>query len=203
MKRVYFDLETSGLSPYSEITQIAAIAVDWHTSEKSVFETKLKFDVERANERALEINHYSPEAWADAPAQAKGLELFANFLRNHTTLKKYSKRGNIYMVAQLVGHNAAAFDFPILSNSFRRNKLFLPADYHIRDTLQLAFIYSDLLGVAFDDYKLVTFAKYFNCLEDNAHDALVDVKMCAEIDRCMMQSLSDRLESAQVEACQI
>lgn len=180
---VFIDLETGGTDIHrSPIIQIAAIAVsaDQITDQ---LEIKVCFDESQADPEALRLNSYEREEWqkcAIAPAMARG-KLCA-FLKKHATVQMVSQRtGNPYMVAQLAGHNAAAFDGPMLQAWFKAANEFFPASYRILDTLQLAMWTFHGIADGPKDFKLTTVAEYLGIAVENAHDALADVRMSHRI----------------------
>ncbi|MCP4900894.1 MAG: 3'-5' exonuclease [bacterium] len=175
---VFFDLETSGISPWrDEITQIAAVAVEADGTEAARFgPMRVQFDVEKASPEALKINHYSEEKWKDAVAPSEMVQRFYDFLQDHSTVKQISKRGNPYWVAQLAGHNIARFDMQFLRSAFKRVDQFCPIRLIPLDTFFLAAwrFHGDEDAPA--DLKLETLAKHFSIeFEGEAHDAMADV----------------------------
>jgi len=65
MITTYFDLETTDVDiARSEITQLAAVAVDSNFREVGFFTRLIRIDEKRANPEALRINHYDPARWA-------------------------------------------------------------------------------------------------------------------------------------------
>jgi DNA polymerase III epsilon subunit-like protein len=94
-----------------------------------------------------------------------------------------SKAGNPYYVAILKGYNAVTFDFPRLKRAFGNR--FIPAAFLVRDVMQLVLEYfdanPDLPQPA--NYRQPTIAEYFGIDTKCAHDALVDVRLCAAIHR--------------------
>ena len=137
-KLVFFDLETGGLDPKRHpIIQVAAIAVDAGSlREVETFEQKVSFALEAADHEALSMNSYDEVAWQDAARPSLAASRFSEFLGRHATIERMSKRQTPYYVAQLVGHNAAAFDGPFLKEWFSSLGLFLPASWHVLDTMQ-------------------------------------------------------------------
>lgn len=179
-KIVFFDLETSGLSPWkNEIIQVAAVVVKSDDfSEIARFGPfRVSFDVEKASPEALKINHYEATAWEDAISQKQLVDDFGDFLRDHSTVKMTSRAGNPYYVAQLAGHNILRFDMPFLQATFKREGgQFLPARFIGLDTLQLA------AWKYFDDpnapknLKLEDLVEFLGAkFEGKAHDAMADV----------------------------
>lgn len=197
MRQVYFDLETGGTDLDSPIIQIAAIATDGEDVLEE-FEVKIEFDEADATKEALEINSYDPEVWKEhAVPEKTALTMFGTFCKGYADLELISKAGNPYYVAQLVGHNAAKFDGPMIqhhANKYPPKGIWLAASFIPRDTMQLAQYYQLLTGTKFPDLKLTTIANYFGVEEEDAHDALVDVRMTHNIEIAMLDELQRMIE---------
>lgn len=187
MTTVYFDFETGGLLPNQPNIQLAAVAVDDAFNELDSFEAKIQFDVNAADAKALEINHYSEELWKlTALPEAEVVVQFQQFLRKHATVDMVSKRtGNTYKVARLAGHNAATFDNPRLMDAFKRHNQFLPAHPLAMDTMQRAMWFAHENGIQFESLKLGALCAYFKIALPDAHDALADVRGCVALAKAM------------------
>jgi DNA polymerase III alpha subunit (gram-positive type) len=78
------DLETTHLDPtYGEVLQIGAVRVDQKTlAIEALFQAKLEpLHICTAQPKSLEVNGYTPEAWADAVSQEDGFKSFFSFAR--------------------------------------------------------------------------------------------------------------------------
>lgn len=184
MKLVFFDLETGGLELRHPVIQLAAIALE-DFAEVATFEAKIRFDEKVADPEALKLNSYDAETWR-RESRPEGLVVneFSAFLRAHSHCEMISKRtGRPYMVARLAGHNAAAFDAPRLQAMFKRHSAFLPAAYQVMDTLQLALWFT---GGARASYRLADLCTEYGISAAGAHDALADVRMCAQLARVLL-----------------
>lgn len=193
---VFFDLETGGLKPNSPIIQIGAIAV-CKLSVVEEFEVKLKFDLAYADPKALEINNYTKEAWADAQPEAKALARFSKMLRRHSCVDKVSKRGKHYKVARLAGHNIARFDCPIIRAAYERLDEFMPADlFRPLDTLHLAWwkFAEEPADNQPERFTLTALCEHYNIgrlgntplADTKLHDALADCHASFEIAKCIL-----------------
>lgn len=179
---VFFDFETGGIEPSKPEIQLAAVACDEFFQEVGSFESKISFNEADADPRALEINHYTPEAWKDAPNGETVIRNFAKFVDRFKSVEMISKRtGKPYSVARLAGHNAATFDAPRLRRMFDAAGCFMPCHPIPLDTLQLALWHFQCAGIKPENFQLSTIAKYFGIDADGAHDALADVRLCARI----------------------
>lgn len=183
---VFFDFETGGTEPQHPNIQLAAIAVrDW--KEVAFFERKIKFDPAACDPSALLINHYSAAKWVDAVEEAEAASAFVDFLQSHADMQLISKKGNPYNVARLAGHNICSFDMPRLRSMMDKalDGTFWPGCWwYPLDTLQLAIWHFTRNRLPFPkNFQLSTLASHFGVtpLEGEAHDALVDVRMCAKI----------------------
>lgn len=184
MKLVFFDTETGGLEPSHPMIQIAAVATE-NFVEVAAFEAKIRFDGKDADPEALKLNSYDAEIWKrEAQPESLVVEDFAAFLREHSHCEMVSKRtGRPYSVARLGGHNAATFDAPRLQATYRQHNAFLPAHPQVMDTLQLALWFT---GGSLGSYKLADLCADYGIESAGAHDALADVRMCAQLARCLL-----------------
>lgn len=178
---VYFDLEAGGLELHHPIIQLAAVAIDEYGVELGSYNQRLQFNIGDCDPYALELNHYTPEAWADAISLKEAVATFGNFLKKYKSVKCVSKRtGSPYMVARVGGYNAAAFDMPRLRNLFATQ--FLPAHAMVLDVLQLALWYFELFpNHKPENLKLATVCAYFEIPLERAHDALSDVRATGQL----------------------
>jgi DNA polymerase III epsilon subunit-like protein len=185
MTTIYFDLETGGVVN-EPVIQLAAVAVDEKFNEVASFEQKLTFDTLECNAKALEVNGYTPEAWANAVPPAQCIRQFSNWLKPLSTVEMISKRtGQPYMVARLAGYNALSFDLPRLRALY--GDQFFPCSYHVRDILQRAMFYFDENPNGKPkDLKLTTMAEHFGIPIDGAHDALFDCRLAVAVHRKMV-----------------
>jgi DNA polymerase III epsilon subunit-like protein len=180
MKTVVFDFETGGLESQPSIQLAAIVVVDATGKEVAQFEQKIRFDVAACDPKALEINRYSAEAWKDAISPSAAADRFATFVKPHCCIEAFSKRtGRPFSVAKLAGYNAVTFDWPRLKALFADR--FLPCSYHVRDVMQRAMFWFDEHGKKPKDLKLTTVCEYFGIETENAHDALADVRMTAQL----------------------
>jgi len=176
---VFFDTETSGLLDYKhEIIQIGAI------SGNSEFEVKLRFDMDKADPKALEMNCYNEDVWAEeAVDPEEAMNAFSEFLEDFKFVGKVGKKsGKPYKVARLVGHNASTFDKGFMMALYRTYDAFMPFEFKIWDTQQLA-MWS--LPDA-EHHKLEVLCEYYNIDIGNAHDALADAIATRRVAWCLM-----------------
>jgi len=189
---VFFDVETGGLETWRPIIQIAAIAIGSDGQELEEFEAKLRFDERIADPKALRKIHYSPERWnREARPPCIVAQAFAHLLMRHATIDQTSAGGRVFQVAQLVAHNAE-FDGPFLRAWYERMHLFLPASPRVLCTVQRAMwaFHEDKSLTPPADFRLGTLCQYFGIplKEDEAHDALNDVRATVRLYRAILHS---------------
>lgn len=172
---VFYDLETSGLDErYNEIIQIAAYA----PLTGKELDIKVKFDISKADPKALEINHYNENAgdWLNAYDSTEARVEFTRFIKEHATLKRIAKvSGRPWYTAAVAGHNINKFDDKWMEVWYEDK--FRPFEYRTYDTLTLAL----WVLPNRESYQLGDLAEYFGISTENAHDALADVKMNAKV----------------------
>jgi len=178
-------VETSGLDcKKHEIIQLAAYA----PATEEYFNEYIQFDVSKADKTALEINHYNEELWKKkAIDKVSACSKFRDFLCEHKSVERISKKNKKYAVAVLSGHCAAKFDMPFLIEMFQSCDEFLPADFRCYDTMQLALWgLRDLM-----DYTLEGLTKHFDICShgEKFHDAFIDVRYNATVAAYLLRSL--------------
>jgi len=190
MHIVFVDVETSGLDPRRyEITQIAAAAVsDWVVVD--AFECKLRFDIEKADSRALEINHYDSVVWAGkaiSPSMAKFS--FDCFLR------KYADKEHVRGWDCRIGAHNAPFDMSFVKQLYKQNPYYhsdgslLGLDAVIEiDTLKLARQYFKDKKVGPLSYKLGDLCDFFEIKYDKRHEAMADVLATVKLAKVLTEA---------------
>jgi DNA polymerase III epsilon subunit-like protein len=179
---VFYDLETSGLEEYHEITQAAFAVFDGNRLMASL-EIKVKFDVSKASPEALQVNHYTPEAWVDAYEPVDAAKTIQKFLKIYAHIEQVGKKsGKPFKVAQLAGFNNLRFDADKLQKFFKGVDVFLPASFVQLDVLQLAlwFYYRNPDSKP-ENMKLETLCQVWGVKISNAHDALSDTIATGEL----------------------
>ena len=197
-----FDFETDGSDPKScSPVQIAAVIIDplkfeiVHNSEFNIF---FKPEVLANNEEYqyttdildfhAKVKGSSKEAvlaeWKKYPSQDQSWKLFTNYLTMHHS--RSSKKSQ-FSAPIAAGYNINRFDLPIIdrlsrkygnTNKEERTDIFYPRD--VLDIMNLVFYWFENNG-DLKNLSLDTLRDYLGINKDGAHDALKDVKDCAEI----------------------
>jgi len=159
---VWLDTETTGLNPnLNDIIEIAIIRVENDGSEKVMH---LFINVERpdnARPRALEINGYTPEKWAERGA-LDGAEAWRQIAES-----------GILEEAIIAGQNVR-FDAAFINASFERHGIESRMDYHLYDTCTLAL---EHLRPWVTSISLVPLCVALGVPVVDAHTALADTRM--------------------------
>jgi DNA polymerase III epsilon subunit-like protein len=197
-----FDFETDGSDPKScSPVQIAAIIIDPLKLEivpNSEFNIFFKPEVLANDEQYqyttdildfhAKVRGSSKEAileeWKKYPAQDQSWKLFTNYLTMHHT--RSSKKSQ-FSAPIAAGYNINRFDLPIIdrlsrkygnTNKEERSDIFYPRD--VLDIMNLVFYWFENNG-DLKNLSLDTLRDYLGINKEGAHDALKDVKDCAEI----------------------
>lgn len=179
---VYFDVETGGVEPHHPTIQLAAIAVDEGGAETSSFEQLIEFEEAACDPAALAMNHYDRDKWSLAVTPIVCARKFAAWLQPFQSVLMTSKRtGAPYTVAQLAGYNALTFDLSRVKALF--GKSFFPCSYQVLDVLQrVHFWFVEHPDESRpENLKLSTVAAWLGIDTSGAHEALTDVRLCAEV----------------------
>lgn len=197
-----FDFETDGSDPkVCSPVQIAAVIIDPIKLEivpNSEFNIFFKPEVLANDENYTyttdildfhaKVRGSSKEdilnEWKAYPSQEQSWKLFVNYLSMHHTR---SNKKSQFSAPIAAGYNINRFDLPIIDrlsrkygnvNKEERSDVFFPRD--VVDIMNLIFYWfehnNDL-----KNYTLDSIRDYLGINKEGAHDALKDVKDCAEI----------------------
>lgn len=160
--RVFVDCETTGLDDaIQEIIEICLMAADGSI----LFQSKVKpRHIETAHPRALEVNGYNEEDWADAPYFSEVAE-------------------EIYKILKWciwIGHNPS-FDLGFVKAELKRvdEKYLKGLGYHTIDTV--GFAEEHLSDIGLDSLSLVNVCKFLRIELKNAHTAEADTEACRQV----------------------
>jgi len=197
-----FDFETDGSNPDTcSPVQIAAVIIDpinLNIIEGSEFNINFKPEVLEKDENYeyttdildfhAKVRNSSKadilQQWKKYPKQEHSWQLFVNYLENfHTRTTKKSQ----FSAPIAAGYNIHRFDLRIIDrlsvkyknlNKESKTDLFYPRD--TVDIMNLIFYWFENNN-ELSSYSLDNVRKYFGISSEGAHDALKDVKDCAEI----------------------
>lgn len=200
---VFFDIETSVESRVAVkdskdvVTQIAAVSVNPVTFEVlDMFESKILFDMEKADKRILTTYGYSPEKWEGAKDSFTVAKDFINWLKKYQWFEKESKNGNPYYTCIGGGHNIGGFDIDVMLNWFisvnqdNNTKLFFPIGRFPRvDTMELICAYEFKNNIYFPSHKLPDLCEHFGITLNDWHNAMSDVLASVELAKVLKQLL--------------
>lgn len=169
---VVIDTETSGLDPnVHEVIELAAVRLHPTTLEVKAehCEKVVPQNIEKAEPKALQVNGYTPEKWADATPRRDALINFSRVCQNGVW----------------VGHNAQ-FDRRFVMAAFWREKMPMPAmDYRQVCTVSMGW---PLVATGkLTSVSLENLCNYFGIDNTGAHSALVDVYRTIEVYRRLME----------------
>jgi len=160
--RVFFDTETTGLNAgEQEILSVGIVRIETDGTRRT-FTTKVKpVRLEKAQSKALEMNAYTDEEWADAPIFADVADEIVGMLR-----------GTV-----IIGHNIK-FDLAFLDaelkiagkRGFARNEV---------DTMTIA--YEHLCPLGLEKLALDKIRDFLGWSKDGAHTALFDAETCERL----------------------
>lgn len=160
MKCAVIDTETTGLIPGEAVViEFAVVCLDG-LNEVDRWVTKIKpteDEIKRAHPKALSINGYTPEAWADAPSL---LEVAPDILSR--------LEGRV-----LVGHNVA-FDEQILKAHFASHGIREKIPFRKIDTQVL--VWEHLFPLGLNHAALDSVREFLGWSKDGAHTAMKDVE---------------------------
>ena len=175
---VFIDVETTGLDPLKhEMLEVGAVVAHPDVDVVDVFSAKIKpMRIESAHPRALEVNGYTEEAWADAKPLFEVLPSFLAFVKG----------------AVIGGHNVR-FDAGFVNAAVAQLGLDLRIDYHLVDTCTLA--YEHLVPHGLKSMSLANVCKFIGIPpEDATHRALAGAQKSMDVYRALTRATDeDRL----------
>lgn len=182
MKKLFYDLETTGLTHWKHgIHQLACIYEDEHNkvTDKLVIDFK-PHEKAIIDEEAIKVSGKTIEFIENSMNQFQAYNTFINFLSNKCD--KYNKQDKIH----LIGYNNSGFDNAFLKAMFVQcgDKYF--NSWFWIDTIDVMVLASNKLAKirhTLPDFKLSTVAKYLkiNVDETKLHDALYDIELTKQV----------------------
>jgi DNA polymerase III epsilon subunit-like protein len=161
--RCYIDTETTGLKPeYHEIIEIAIICENEKGEIVESFISKIKPEhIDRASDKALQINGYNDKDWRNAPS----FEQIANKIR-------LMLDGCIW-----IGHRPQ-FDYEFIQEAFFRCGC-VPIRCRLIDTTVL--VYEHLLPLGCDGLSMDSARRFLFLDDSQAHTAGFDAKQTRDL----------------------
>lgn len=193
---VFIDIETS-VDPEAiekmekpPVIAISAMAVDYETLEVlEVFNKRIKFRMDIADPKILQLIGYTDEKWADAEPPATVARQFSEWVDKYRWHTKEGQYGP-YQTAIAGGHNCDGFDIPVLKKWYAalgkhyRKKFYLSIAYQPSiDTLTLARNYQLLMGEFFISNRLPNLCDKLGIEHGEHHDPLSDVRASVDLFR--------------------
>lgn len=184
MKKLYFDVETTGTNPkVNEIVQIAGlIEIDGKVEEE--FNFNIRPTNENINIEALEVIGKTIEELKEYPEPRKVFEQLREILDKY--IDKYDKQDKFYPA----GHNVR-FDLDFLQSFWSNFDKYGSGTYQnwrALDTRVLANILVSENLIDVEDIKLETLCEFYE-IEIDAHDALNDIKATRKLYRSMIKTI--------------
>lgn len=181
MKRLYYDLETTGLNPAKHgIHQIAGIIeINGATIEK--FNIKLQPNPKCTIEQtALDIAGVTREQINNYQPFPAGYTEFVNTISKH--VDQYNKKDKFH----LVGYNNRGFDDNFLRELFKQNGNEYFGSYFWNDGIDVLVMASYALEsrrAELENFQLKTVAKFVGIEVDEKklHDAFYDIELTKQI----------------------
>lgn len=162
---VWLDTETTGLNPHKNDVISIAIVRPQTDGTELVFSRKLKMErPENAHPKALEVNGYTEEGWADAHDPAE-------------VWHEIAEKG-LLSECIVAGQNVK-FDTDFVEAAFRRHGIKQRISYHTYDTVTLGLL---VLKPYLTSVSLVPVCVALGIPVKDAHDALGDVRLAQQVD---------------------
>lgn len=181
MKRIFIDIETTGVDPMKHgITQIAAIIPAEGDREERVFTSNVRpFPTDLIDDEALKVTGVSKEDMDSYPlpdeVHKKFKAFMSNFVNPYDRLDKFA----------FCGYNCQTFDYPFLRKWFEKcgDKYF--GSWFWWPTIDIAIKAMDVVKDrhTYPNFKLTTVCQKVGMEWDEhlAHEALYDIRKTMEL----------------------
>ncbi len=187
MKKIYIDLETTGLHPKENgVTQLAGIIeIDGEVKEKfNIFSRPFAADV--ITQEALDVTKKTKDEVLAYQSARIAYGQLVNILERYVS--RYDRKDKFLFI----GYNSR-FDMDMLRGFFEKN-----GDQYIGswfffpplDIMNLAIYFLSDQRHKLKDFKLGTIADHFGLTistMDNLHDALVDIEITMQIEKKIIE----------------
>lgn len=191
----YIDTETTGLDPRTHEVIDVAVVFDREVAERLslphlTFQDDYAFYTSRirperldvAEPKALEVNGYTPEGWADAPLAAEVVPVLQAILKDTVCC----------------GHNVG-FDTDFIQNMIRRTGSNFRMDYHKFDTVSLA--YEHLVPAGLEKLSLDNIREFLGWPKEGGHAALKDALDARRLRKVLDHGRYHRHQAEWVQVC--
>lgn len=206
---IIWDVETTGKDPETaQIVQIGAITVHGRKLEvkkETKFETLVKplygeeaeaLGLQELTDDAIRIHGKTHDMLKDAPSLESALKNFESYVNE----KNFSGRAWNAPIAG--GYNINGYDIPILKRDLKRLKMnyfFQPV--YTADMLQVMFSFfennKEVKSLSADNL----IRNYMGYTTANAHDALADVEMTADLFCRVQKFIRSRVSKQNFKGC--
>lgn len=191
---ISLDTETTGLdSDVQEVLEIKATALTRTLEPVGEFYTKIKMlHPEVAQQQALDINHYDPEAWADAPHPEEAYVAFKDWIDEMQAKIPYIDKCRRKQPIPL-GQNPG-FDRDFLVKNARKSGVELKFSYHLFDIVTIS-MFMDIVNSIGEQFKWMESYSLSKVAEANqintgkAHTAAVDEETHLKLLRLYIERL--------------
>lgn len=177
MKKVFLDLETTGVTPGKHgVIEIGAI-IEANGEEKRFAHRVKPFSTDEIDDSALEIQGVSRESIQAFPEPPEVYLRFIRFL--DMIVNKYDRKDKAF----LIGYNVT-FDQSHLRAWFEKNGNQYFGSYFWFPAIDVAILAAHYLGEKRDelpDFKLGTVCRHFGIDLENAHTAAADIEATREL----------------------
>jgi DNA polymerase-3 subunit epsilon len=181
MKKLFYDLETTGLDPDKNgIHQISG-CIEINGKDEEWFNFKVRpFQTDLIDEKALETSHVTKEQIMSYQTAQEIHNQLLNIMSKH--VNKFDKKDKFF----LIGYNNIKFDDQFLRSWFLKlNDKFYGSWFwsNTIDVMSLATNHLMSTRSNMENFKLMSVAKQFGIEVDERklHDALYDVKLTRDI----------------------
>lgn len=181
MKKIYFDLETTGLDPEKSATHQLAMLVEIDGEVLHQIDWRIKpFEGAEISQKALAIGNVTEDSIQNYTEEKVIYKKLVNLMSKY--VNRFDKRDKFH----LVGYNNRFFDDRFLRAFFLRNGDSYYGSWFWADSLDVMVLASQFLMKHrhfMHNFKLGTVAQYLGIeTEDELlHDGMYDVKLTKQI----------------------
>lgn len=182
----YIDTETTGLNPAVHEVIDIAVVFDLEVADKlqiphlirdpaehvAYYTTRIKPEhIDVAEEKALAVNGYTTEGWANAPTAAEVVPILQVILKD----------------VVCCGHNVG-FDTDFIQNMIKRTGSSFRMDYHKVDTVTFGYTY--LVPAGLEKLSLDAIRDFLGWPKDGGHRALQDALDARRLHKLLLRCIT-------------